>query len=189
MVLPAVALRKVFPSQRPDAVVERGALDGRVRVVERIQRRLDVELVRFREERAHALLVPRVVQEHEPRPPRGDVRVHEQIVEPVHELEVRLRRLPSPLVDDVERGVRDELLEVRRVLPLRGLTQVRLVQRDVRVGDDRERREADHRDVRPTARPRDDATGARAATTDRRERRSDLIIFARRSVRVANASV
>ena len=69
----------------------------------------------------------------EARPTRGDEGVHQKVVEPVHQLEVRAARLPLALVHKIQRGVHDELVEVRGVVLLGGATaaEIRLVQGDV----------------------------------------------------------
>ena len=105
-----------------------------------------------------------VVQEQETRPARGDERVHQQVVEPVHQLEVHGVRLPLALVHEIKRRVHHELMQMRGVVFFaagrapRGLragrAKVALVLRHVLLRDDHERRETHHRAVGRARPPR-----------------------------------
>lgn len=105
---------KLFPIQL-GLLLERQRLDRRVGHVERIHQIFDVRFIHLVEEVLDAFIVPVVVHHHEPQMAGRHKPGHEPLVKLVDRFQVRVVRFPFVLVDQIECGVRNELVQMTMV--------------------------------------------------------------------------
>lgn len=117
---PIYSLRhQVLAPEHLRLLLEQRRPDGRVALIERVHRVLDEHLVHIVEEVPDALVVAVVVHHHEARLAGRHEGGHEPLVELVNGLEVHVVGFPLVLVDQIEGGVRDELVQMTVVLLLK----------------------------------------------------------------------
>lgn len=119
MLLCGISLsHQILAAKHLGFLLEQRRPDGRVALIERVHRVLDEHLVHIVEEIADALIVAVVVHHHEARLAGGHEGGHEPLVELVNRLQVHVVGFPLVLVDQIEGGVRDKLVQMAVVLLL-----------------------------------------------------------------------
>lgn len=102
--------------------VERGGANRCVGFIEGIHRKLHVEIINIIKEVLDSVLLPDIMEHKKSHMRSCDKGRHEPFVELVHSLQVHVVGLPHVLIHQIQRRMRDELVQVSVVILRLGLS-------------------------------------------------------------------